>query len=137
MIEPSAGMSVRALSGRVAPVTGELQDQIALVDAARVAIVSGTSARALEILRRYQDKYPRGSFRPEATALKVEALAKLGRSVEARALAERFVAEHRGTVLASRVARLAGLGKKTRAEPAGPASSEAAREGSGTLPGFP
>jgi hypothetical protein len=39
----------------------------------------------------------------------VEALVKLGRAAEARALAERFVAEHRGTLLARRVADVAGL----------------------------
>ena len=70
---------------------------------------AGAGRRALEILRRYQDKYPAGSFRPEATALKVEALMKLGREAEARAIAERFVAEHRGSLLARRVAEIAGL----------------------------
>jgi hypothetical protein len=42
-------------------------------------------------------------------ALRIQALAKLGRMAEARALAERFVAEHRGSPLASRVAREVGL----------------------------
>ena len=41
--------------------------------------------------------------------MEVEALMKLGRATEARALAERFVAEHRGTLLARRVADVAGL----------------------------
>ena len=36
---------------------------------------------------------------------------KLGREAEARALAERFVAEHRGSLLATRVADVAGLTK--------------------------
>jgi hypothetical protein len=88
---------------------GDLGDQVAFIDSARAAVSTGASRRALEILRRYQDKYPTGSFRPEATAIKVEALMKLGREAEARGLAERFVAEHRGTLLARRVADLAGL----------------------------
>ena len=70
---------------------------------------TGGSRRALETLRRYLDRYPAGSFRPEAIALEVEALMKLGREAEARALAERFVAEHRGSLLARRVADVAGL----------------------------
>jgi hypothetical protein len=89
----------------------DLRAQIALVDAARLALSSGAGRRALEILRRYQDQYPAGSFRPEAAALKVEVLVKLGRGAEARTLAERFVAEHPGSLLADRVAILAGLRK--------------------------
>ena len=88
---------------------GDLRDQVAFIDSARTAMSTGSSRRALEILRRYLDKYPAGSFRPEAIALEVEALMKLGREAEARALAERFVAEHRGSLLARRVADVAGL----------------------------
>lgn len=94
---------------RVAPATGELRDQIEFIDAARAALSAGADRRALELLRRYEEKYPGGSFRPEATALKVEGLLELGRQAEGRALAERFVAEHRGSLLAARVAKLAGL----------------------------
>jgi hypothetical protein len=89
--------------------TGDLADQIALLDAARAAVSAGANRRAMETLRRYEDRYPRGSFRPEVTALKVEALVKLGRDDEARALAERFVAQNRGSLLARRVAALAGV----------------------------
>jgi hypothetical protein len=93
--------------------SGDLRDEIALVDAARGALSAGSPQRALEILRRYQEKHPSGSFRPEATATRIEALVKLGHQDEARALATRFVAEHRGSLLATRVAELVGL-----AEPA-------------------
>ncbi len=93
---------------RPAPV-GDLGDEIAFVDAARNALSSGTPPRALEILRRYQDRYPSGSFRPEAAAIRIEALLKLGREAEARALARRFVAEHPGSLLAARVADMVGL----------------------------
>ena len=94
---------------RAAIGTGDIGDQVAFIDSARAAMATDDSRRALEILRRYQDKYPAGSFRPEAIALKVEALMKLGREAEARALAQRFVAEHRGSLLARRVADVAGL----------------------------
>ena len=94
---------------RTTTTAGDLGEQVAFIDSARAAVFAGEGRRALEILRRYQDRYATGSFRPEATAIKVEALMKLGRATEARALAERFVAEHRGTLLARRVADVAGL----------------------------
>ncbi len=107
---PSAPAATNRRS-RVTTATGALTDQTAFIDAARAAVAERSDRRALEILRRYQDKYPAGLFRPEATALKVEALMHLGRDGEARALAERFVAEHRGSLLAARVAEIAGLAK--------------------------
>lgn len=95
--------------GRAGASMGDLRAQIALVDAARSAVSSGSPSRALENLRQYQDRYPGGSFRPEAMAIKVEALVSLGRSAEARALAERFIAEYGSSSLADHVSRLAGL----------------------------
>jgi hypothetical protein len=94
---------------RVAVAESDLGEQIAMVDGAREALARGAPQRALEILRRYQDRYPSGSFRPEATATSVEALVKLDRQAEARALATRFVADHKGSLLAARVAELVGL----------------------------
>lgn len=87
----------------------DLREQIALLDSARVAMAANADGRALETLRRYQDKYPAGSFRPEAAALKIEALVKLGRRAEARAQAERFNSDYGKGPLAERVARIAGL----------------------------
>jgi hypothetical protein len=96
---------------RTATAAGAVAEQTAFIDTARAAVAERSDGRALEILRRYQEKYPAGLFRPEATALKVEALVHLGRDDEARALAQRFVAEHRGTLLGARVAEIAGLAK--------------------------
>jgi hypothetical protein len=95
--------------GRAVTAAGDLRDQVAFIDSARAAMSADGGRRALEILRRYLDRYPAGSFRPEAIALEVEALMKLGREAEARALAGRFIAEHRGSLLARRVADVAGL----------------------------
>jgi hypothetical protein len=115
-IEPASAATERALApaasnrrGRAPAAIGALTDQTAFIDAARAAVSERADRRALEILRRYQEKYSAGLFRPEAAALKVEALMHLGRDGEARALAERFVAENRGTLLAARVAEIAGL----------------------------
>jgi outer membrane protein assembly factor BamD (BamD/ComL family) len=87
----------------------DLREQIAVLDSARAAMAANADGRALETLRRYQDKYPAGSFRPEAAALKIEALVKLGRHAEARALAERFDSDYGQGPLAERVAQIAGL----------------------------
>jgi len=86
----------------------DLLDEVAMLDGARAALAVGAGRRALDILRHYQERYPAGRFRPEATATKVEALVALGRGAEARALGERFVAEHRGSLLAKRVSNLIG-----------------------------
>ncbi len=87
----------------------DLRAEIALVDAARSAVASGAGERALALLGRYDTSYPRGTFRPEAAALRIEALAHLGRTVQARALAQRFIAAHGDSPLADRVARVTGL----------------------------
>ena len=71
---------------------GDISEQVALLDGARSAVSAGDGQRALEIVRRYQDRYPAGTFRPEATAIRVEALMQLGRTAEAQELAERFIA---------------------------------------------
>ena len=107
---PSQAAATRRTHG--VPIAAELRDQIEFIDAARAALSVGADRRALELVGHYQEKYPAGSFRPEATALRVEALMKIGREAEARALAERFVAEHRGSLLATRVAEIAGLAPK-------------------------
>ena len=50
-----AARSVAAAPPRPA---ADAADQIAFIDAARAAVSAGSDRRALEILRRYQDKYP-------------------------------------------------------------------------------
>ena len=106
--QPVAPSPAPAAVGAAFPVH-DLQAEIDLLDAARTAIAARAGARALALLRRYEHRYPTGSFRPEAAALRVEALVQLGRDGEARALAERFVAEHRDSLLSERVAAMAGL----------------------------
>jgi hypothetical protein len=92
--------------------TADLHTEIELVDGARAAVVQNSPGRALELLARYAARYPAGSFVPEATAVKVEALMQLGRTEEARALAVRFLTTHRGTLLGDRVAAVAGLSRR-------------------------
>ena len=86
----------------------DLRDQIALIDAARTAVKAGATDRALALLRRYDANYPGGAFRPEALALRVEALDAGGHGAEARALAREFLARYPQSPVADRVARIAG-----------------------------
>ncbi len=95
--------------GHRGPAPGELANQIALVDAARSALASGDGQRALAIVGEYQSEYPTGTFRPEVSAVKIEALVKVGRMTEARTLAERFVVAYGRSPLAARVAHLAHI----------------------------
>jgi outer membrane protein assembly factor BamD (BamD/ComL family) len=90
-------------------VSEDVTEQIALIDAARDALAHGRAERALTTVRQYHARFPKGAFRPEAAAIKIEALMKLGRTTEARSLAERFLVAHGPGPLAERVARLAGL----------------------------
>ena len=87
---------------------GDLRDQIALLDAVRAAVKGGSSERALVLLRRYDATYPGGAFRPEALALRIEALDQDGRHAEAQALARDFLARYPQSPVAARVARVAG-----------------------------
>jgi hypothetical protein len=110
-VESPTGSVAPTPPGRSAPPgrPGDLREQIALLDATRMAVSTGAGERALELLRQYKDRYPSGSFRPEAAALRVDALARLGRRAEARAEAEHFLAEFGKGPLGDRVARVAGL----------------------------
>ena len=87
----------------------DLRGEIALVDAARTAVASGADERALALLARYDASHPHGTFRPEVAALRIEALDRLGRTAQARALAQKFVVAHPDSPLAERVARVTGL----------------------------
>jgi hypothetical protein len=98
-----------AATAATAATANELAKQVALVDGARAALASGRAEQALGIVREYQATYPRGTFRPEAAAIKIEALLKLGRKAEARASAEGFAAAYGPGPLADRVTRLAGI----------------------------
>jgi len=86
---------------------GDLRDQIALVDAARTAVKAGSTERALVLLRRYEVSYPGGAFRPEALALRIEALDEAGHAAEARALAREFLTRYPHSPLADRIGRVA------------------------------
>jgi len=104
-LEPAAAAHPHRHHVAPAAPAGDLRAEIALLDAARAAASGGDDARALALLRRYDATFPAGTFRPESTALQVEALAHLGRTERARALARSFVAAHPDSPLVGRVQR--------------------------------
>jgi hypothetical protein len=100
---PVAGKRIAAGRERLQPAAGDLRGEIALIDAARDALAAPSPARAREIQRRYIWRYPSGTFAPEAVALRVEALQRLGEHRQARGLAHQFIAAHPDSPLAERI----------------------------------
>lgn len=81
-----------------------LAREIAQVEAARTSLAAGDSARTLAILDRYDREFPSGAFAVEVAVLRIEALARAGRTDDARRLGTRFLAAHRQGAFARRVA---------------------------------
>ena len=99
---------VPAPQGRERAAATDLSEQLALVDAAHRALSGGNAADALVLARKYSVEYPSGTFRPEAAAIRIEALVKLGRTAEARALANKFATTYGPGPLADRIATVVG-----------------------------
>ena len=71
-----------------------LEGEVAALDLARTALAGGDPMGTLQQLDQYEQAFPRGALRPEATYLRIQALAKSGQGGAARALAARFLAHH-------------------------------------------
>lgn len=85
-----------------------LVEEAAALELARQALVAGRAASALAALDGYDQRFPRGELRPEATALRVEALLASENPSEARALGYAFLAKHSRHPAAARVRRALG-----------------------------
>ncbi len=94
-----AGAATGAVSS-----TDTLAREIARVEAARTALERNEAARAMELLDAYEREFSRGAFAVEVSVLRIEALAQVGKTDEARRLGARFLAEHRQGAFARRVA---------------------------------
>jgi hypothetical protein len=89
----------------VAPIVEERgPSELVLVQQARNAM-SSQPARALEVLREADRRYPNGIFLEERQAIGVLALIALHRDADARAQAERFLRAHPTTVYRQRIER--------------------------------
>jgi len=71
-----------------------LEGEVTALDHARSALAAGDATRALELLAHYEQAFPTGALRPEATYLRIQALSKSGQREAARELAARFLAKH-------------------------------------------
>ena len=107
--QASSGPPSSQRQGRTRMATNDLRGQIALIDAARSALVASAMKRALEQADQYQDRYPGGTFIPEAAAIKIKALAGLGRMSEARTLAQRFRSRYGPGPQTDQVLRAVGM----------------------------
>jgi hypothetical protein len=107
----------RARSLSPSPASSALADEIAALDGAREALASGDSSRALRALDARDRAFPRGALGPEATVLRIEALALRGDRAAATRLAEAFLAASPRSPHASAIRTLLGLAAP---EPAAP-----------------
>ncbi len=89
----------------VAP-SGDLRAEIDLIDGARAALRAGDTAEAMGLLGQHAMHFSHGALAPEETALRVEALMRMGRTAEAKAYARRFVAANPASPLAERMRHL-------------------------------
>ena len=91
---------------RAQPVS-DIREEIRLLDQARGAVRSGSHEKALRVLAKYDQKFPRGQFRQEVKVLRMEALEGRGESARAQELARKFLAEHPNS---PHVERVEGVG---------------------------
>ncbi len=77
--------------------------ELALLQRARASVAKGDGSAALEAISDHQRRFPAGRLREEREALRVKALAGLGRNDEARRAAERFKTEFPRSVLSSSI----------------------------------
>ncbi|WP_437708657.1 hypothetical protein WMF45_30795 [Sorangium sp. So ce448] len=82
-----------------------LEAELGALDAARTMLASGNARGALSLLDAYSRAHPRGRLSLEAEVLRIDALAKSGRSDAASQRAAAFLRRHPNSVLASRVRR--------------------------------
>jgi hypothetical protein len=69
-------------------------DEAREIEAARAALSRGDTNSAIAQLNTYDSAHPNGQLKPEAMALRIQALSKSGKTTEARALANEFEAKY-------------------------------------------
>jgi hypothetical protein len=84
-----------------------LREELALLDAARTALATHDSDRALQLLERHTTEFARGHLAPEADALRIDAYLQRGASDRAERLSRRFLARYPTHPLAARIGSVA------------------------------
>lgn len=91
---PARAASATASAGPGTASDTDLGHERALVTQARTALARGDAAASLDALDRHAATFPRGRLAEERDALRVTALARLGRRDEARAAAATFATRY-------------------------------------------
>jgi len=101
--EPEAPQAPAATTAPARP--GGLAEESLLLERARRAL-NGQPAQALTLVREHATRFPRGQLASERNLVELEALHRLGRHGEARALAERLLAAGGDDLYRARIQRL-------------------------------
>jgi hypothetical protein len=86
--------------------SNELAEEVAALDRARHAVEGHEAARALELLRGYQKRFPRGYLGREASLLRIEALVENGQRDAAVAAGRKFLSSDPTGPSADKVRRI-------------------------------
>jgi hypothetical protein len=94
----------RAAAPRTAPANDSaLRAELAALDAIRSALAQDDPAGALSSVAAYFRAFPSGRLRLEAEVLRIDVLAKAGRTQDAKRYAQKFIGQHPHSVLTARV----------------------------------
>jgi outer membrane protein assembly factor BamD (BamD/ComL family) len=86
-----------------------LSDEVVALDAARQALAAGDAAGALRAVDDHDRRFPGGALSPEATVVRIEALAARGDRAAAARLATEFLRSHPASPHAKRLRSLLAL----------------------------
>jgi hypothetical protein len=100
---PQSGSKRSAASGAGMASHSTLAEETALLDAARQSLRAQRPDEALATVNRYQRTFWSGVLAPEAAALRVQILQRMGRHAQAGQEADAFLREHPESPLADRV----------------------------------
>jgi outer membrane protein assembly factor BamD (BamD/ComL family) len=87
-------------------VTGDLVNEVAVLDRAREAVSAGASERALAALDEYDRRFGAPTLTLESQVLRIEALAQKGERERAARLAEAFLVHNPSSAHVARVRSL-------------------------------
>jgi hypothetical protein len=107
-----AAVAQRATTGEASAETGELrrapaQSEVELLKEAR-RVLAGDPERALMLTRRYGAEYPHGTYAQERDFIAISALARLGRTAEAKSRGAAFRARYARSAYLPQLERLLG-----------------------------
>jgi hypothetical protein len=88
------------------PANPSFSAELSALDRARTAIANGEAGKALAMLDDYSSRFPRGSMGPEASVLRIEALAAMGNHSAAERVARAFLEKNPASPYAQRIKSL-------------------------------